>query len=173
MKLSKYLKEKYWETIYFNLQAIRRRHAEIIRLSSSVGSKKGYSLYSANFFSEQLIKKYVEKDMLKIHHKTFLHFIKTKYAYIEKVHSRKTFPLSLRDHIFSRDNYCCQLCGISNTVAIMNDHYLEVVHIKDLSEGGNTSFSNGQTICSKCNKGRNSAKKQKTSSKSKRKLIKT
>ncbi|MCG6192303.1 HNH endonuclease [Leptospira sp. FAT2] len=173
MKLSKYLKEKYWETLYFNLRAIRKRHKEIIQLSSFIRIKRGNSLFTANFFSESLIKNYIELEMLKDHHNRFLNYLRAEYSYMEKVHNKNYFPLSLRDHIFERDNYCCQFCGISKEVAITNGHYLEVVHVKELSEGGKTCFSNGQTICSKCNKGRVSAKKQKSNLKNKRNLVRT
>lgn len=87
---------------------------------------------------------------------------------MEKVYKQRTFPPSLRDHIFLRDRFCCQQCGISKEGAIAQGFHLEVDHIKEWKDGGPTCFSNGQTICSRCNKGKHHAKKQRDTSKKNR-----
>lgn len=56
----------------------------------------------------------------------------------------------LRRKILERDNYTCQLCGIS----LENEPHLllEVDHIIPISKGGKTVESNLQTLCWKCNR---------------------
>ncbi len=72
---------------------------------------------------------------------------------------RRTFPPKLRMFIFQRDNFQCQYCGISQSDCMATDINLEVHHIKEWEDGGETNFENGITCCSKCNKGLHHTKK--------------
>lgn len=57
-----------------------------------------------------------------------------------------------RFDIFKRDNYRCQICGVS---AKDGEHVrLEVDHIVPKSKGGSDFDSNTWTLCSECNRGK-------------------
>lgn len=70
-----------------------------------------------------------------------------------RVYKSRTFPSKLRYAILKRDNFTCQSCGThkDNLPKSVN---LEIDHIKSYSRGGQTTYSNGQTLCSNCNKGK-------------------
>lgn len=56
----------------------------------------------------------------------------------------------LRNSIKMRDNYTCQICGISTKD---EPHLLlEIDHIIPLSKGGRTTIKNLQTLCWRCNR---------------------
>ena len=57
---------------------------------------------------------------------------------------------SLRYDVMRRDGFRCCLCG--RTAA--NGVELEVDHIIPVSRGGNTTYSNLQTLCRECNRGK-------------------
>ena len=63
---------------------------------------------------------------------------------------RALMTTRLREEIKSRDNFSCQMCGISanNTSNLL----LEIDHIMPISRGGITSMENLQTLCWKCNR---------------------
>lgn len=84
--------------------------------------------------------------------------LKKKYQYQNKVYPNRTFPVSLRNIIFDRDNYQCKICGIHRD-SLPKDKHLEVDHILAWQDGGQTTLSNGQTVCSDCNKGKHHSKK--------------
>ena len=63
---------------------------------------------------------------------------------------RALMTTNLRKQILARDDYTCQICGISSYTE--KNLLLEVDHIKPLSKGGLTSFNNLQTLCWKCNR---------------------
>lgn len=75
----------------------------------------------------------------------------------DKVYASRSFPVSLRAIIFERDGYCCQVCGKHKAELIKNGSHLEVDHIVPWVDGGLTTYDNGQTICSPCNKGKHHA----------------
>lgn len=50
----------------------------------------------------------------------------------------------IRQYIKKRDNYTCQHCGLKNQV-------WHIDHIKPISKGGKTEYSNLQLLCSYCN----------------------
>jgi 5-methylcytosine-specific restriction endonuclease McrA len=63
---------------------------------------------------------------------------------VKQDHERdREFTLSEKEQIKQRDGYRCLCCG--------NTKRLEADHIVSWYEGGFTEFSNGQTLCSKCN----------------------
>lgn len=61
----------------------------------------------------------------------------------------------LRAAILERDGHKCVLCGKTPADGIR----LEVDHIIEFEDGGETTYDNGQTLCAECNKGK-SAEKQ-------------
>lgn len=67
----------------------------------------------------------------------------------QKIERNKMTP-KLREEILERDNYTCQICGISQED---EPHLLlEVDHIVPIAKGGLTVPENLQTLCWKCNR---------------------
>ena len=67
-----------------------------------------------------------------------------------KKYQRSLMTKELRERILKRDNYKCQLCGLSRK---QEPHLLlEVDHIIPISKGGKTVESNLQTLCWACNR---------------------
>lgn len=83
-----------------------------------------------------------------------------KYKYWKKTDSR-TYKGTLRHLIFERDNYTCQCCGITIKNAMKKGIHLEVDHIIEWEDGGETTYQNGQTLCSECNKAKHRTKRLK------------
>jgi len=77
-----------------------------------------------------------------------------------RVYASRNFPSSLRVLIFERDNYTCKICGRHKDSLIEDGLHLEVDHIIEYEDGGETTYNNGQTVCSCCNKGKHHAKKK-------------
>lgn len=59
----------------------------------------------------------------------------------------------LRFKVMKRDNFRCQSCGRSPATDLTTT--LEVDHIIPWSRGGETTLDNLQTLCAKCNNGKN------------------
>ena len=57
---------------------------------------------------------------------------------------------SLREKIKVRDDYTCQICGLSTYDE--KNLLLEIDHITPLSKGGMTAENNLQTLCWRCNR---------------------
>lgn len=70
-------------------------------------------------------------------------------AWRRKNERSKVTP-SLRYNVMHRDGFRCCLCGRSGS----NGTELEVDHIVPVSKGGNTTYSNLQTLCRECNRGK-------------------
>ena len=66
--------------------------------------------------------------------------------------TKRDIPVSLRYQILKRDNFKCCMCGASP--ATDQSIILHIDHIKPWSKGGETTFENLQTLCSKCNLGK-------------------
>lgn len=82
-----------------------------------------------------------------------------------KVYKSRQFPHVLRNLIWRRDNYTCQICLMDRGKLRIEGRHLEVDHIEAWVDGGLTTYSNGQTICDSCNKAKHHAKKYLWSSK--------
>jgi hypothetical protein len=67
---------------------------------------------------------------------------------------RSLMTSKLREKIKFRDNYKCQICGLS----VIDEKYLllEIDHIIPISKGGITSENNLQTLCWMCNRSKGS-----------------
>ena len=82
---------------------------------------------------------------------------KNKKAEIRSLSTRKKpkrtrhISAALRVSVLNRDRYKCVFCG-RNSKQID----LEVDHILPFSKGGNNDFSNLQTLCFDCNRGKGS-----------------
>lgn len=63
---------------------------------------------------------------------------------------RKPMKLSLRFEILKRDDYRCQMCGIT----AKDGARLEIDHIHPVSKGGSNNTSNLQVLCRDCNAGK-------------------
>lgn len=64
--------------------------------------------------------------------------------------------LRLRNEVFERDNYQCQMCGYSKGEQFLDSEpvKLEADHIIPLAQEGKTVIANLQTLCSRCNAGK-------------------
>jgi len=83
-----------------------------------------------------------------------------KRNYLKRtVYSQRRFPPALRHLVFCRDQFTCQICGRTKQQLIRENLHLEVDHIQEWEDGGETCYENGQTVCSECNKGKHFAKK--------------
>ena len=67
---------------------------------------------------------------------------------------RALMTQSLRNWIKERDDYTCQMCGLSTSQE--KNLLLEIDHILPVSKGGITSENNLQTLCWKCNRSKGS-----------------
>jgi 5-methylcytosine-specific restriction endonuclease McrA len=63
---------------------------------------------------------------------------------------RKTIKPSLRFEILRRDNYRCQMCGVT----AKDGATLEIDHIYPVSKGGTNEPDNLQVLCRDCNAGK-------------------
>jgi hypothetical protein len=63
---------------------------------------------------------------------------------------RKPIKPSLRFEILKRDNYRCQMCGVT----AKDGATLEIDHITPVSKGGTNEASNLQVLCRDCNAGK-------------------
>ena len=94
----------------------------------------------------------ISKWIKKLEHEIFI------LDYEAKVYEQRTFPTTLRNYIFNRDNFTCKICN-THKDNLPDKINLEVDHITPWADGGETKLSNGQTICSDCNKGKHHSKK--------------
>lgn len=78
---------------------------------------------------------------------------------INKVYKNRSFTGRLRQMILERDNYTCQRCGRTLDQCKELGYSLEIDHIVEYEDGGETTYNNGQVLCSDCNKGKNKIKK--------------
>ena len=67
-----------------------------------------------------------------------------------KKQERKIMNDDIRYNVLKRDNYSCQICGVT----AKDGAKLHVDHIIPVSKGGKTVMSNLQTLCEQCNIGK-------------------
>lgn len=79
---------------------------------------------------------------------------KSRKAFADKTVKRSSRVISdkLRYQVLKRDNFKCCACGASPAKDPSVE--LHIDHIVPCSKGGETKFSNLQTLCSKCNIGK-------------------
>ena len=71
----------------------------------------------------------------------------------EKIHkTKRDINLRMRFKVMNRDNFKCCACGASPAKNPMVE--LHVDHIIPWAKGGETTYENLQTLCSKCNLGK-------------------
>lgn len=76
-----------------------------------------------------------------------------------KVYKSRTFPPSVRAMILARDGFCCQACGRSRDELMREGSHLQVDHKIAWEDGGETKYSNGETLCRECNHAKHTTKK--------------
>lgn len=137
---------------------------EDLQNSLPEGIKNFYSYYKGvrikSKFRDAFIniskKRYIEHyNLLMSNYKIY------EYKYW-KTSNYRVYTGTLRQLIFERDNYSCQCCGISKDKVIEKGIHLEVDHIIEWEDGGQTTYENGQTLCSECNKAKHRVKRLKT-----------
>jgi len=67
-----------------------------------------------------------------------------------KKQEREIMNDDIRYNVLKRDNYSCQICGVTSK----DGAKLHVDHIVPVSKGGKTVMSNLQTLCEQCNVGK-------------------
>lgn len=87
--------------------------------------------------------------------RTAMQHLVTREAYLQseawrRKNERAKVTPSLRYDVMKRDGFRCCLCGRSAN----NGIELEVDHIVPVSKGGSTTYSNLQTLCRECNRGK-------------------
>ena len=102
---------------------------------------------------DSLNKKNLEKAERDLKHRNRVIRVKNN------VYATRKVPAMLRTVVFERDSYTCQLCLQPKHVVHARGAWLEVDHVVEWEDGGPTSYSNLQTACSTCNKGRHHAKR--------------
>ncbi len=75
-----------------------------------------------------------------------------------RVFAGRDFPPTLRRLIYDRDKFTCQECGEHRTQIIARGASLQVDHRIAWTDGGETSYANGRTVCSTCNIAKHHAK---------------
>lgn len=81
----------------------------------------------------------------------FINYLSNIIKFKKSIAGQRALMTSqLREKIKSRDNYTCQICGIST--ADEPHLLLEIDHIIPLSKNGLTTEANLQTLCWKCNR---------------------
>ena len=80
------------------------------------------------------------------------HLVETRQTreYVMKAERAKMTP-SLRYDILKRDGFRCRICGASQEEDGVKLH---VDHIYPVAKGGETEYSNLQTLCELCNSGK-------------------
>jgi len=63
--------------------------------------------------------------------------------------SREHIPARIREEVLTRDGYRCRICGASS-----DEDYLEIDHLRPVSQGGTNAPSNLRTLCRRCNRSR-------------------
>ncbi len=77
---------------------------------------------------------------------------KTRAVASNKRNTSRDPSLRLRFRVMQRDNFSCKQCGASPAKYPAVELHLD--HIKPWSKGGETTYENLQTLCSKCNYGK-------------------
>ena len=86
-------------------------------------------------------------------------FINRRYAAEKEVAGRRRITPKMKQYILERDNYTCQICGISK--GFLDDLYdglgdyllLEIDHVNSVANGGTGSDEdNLQVLCWRCNR---------------------
>lgn len=81
----------------------------------------------------------------------FIKYLNTQIKWRKSIAGQRALmTAALRDKIKSRDRYTCRKCGAS--VAKEPNLLLEVDHIMPLARGGDSTESNLQTLCWRCNR---------------------
>jgi 5-methylcytosine-specific restriction endonuclease McrA len=76
-----------------------------------------------------------------------------KSKFINKHKTKRSISWRMRFLVMRRDGFKCKICGQSP--ATNQNVILHVDHITPWSKGGETTLNNLQTLCSKCNIGKN------------------
>jgi 5-methylcytosine-specific restriction endonuclease McrA len=126
--------------IYYKLKPYR--YTKIYLYSSYVSSQGKRSYNKHHIYSYDAVKKHYDHVKKALVQKT------TRQNLIRIERAKVT--VSMRDAVFRRDHYTCQICGATRSDGIM----LVVDHIRPVSKGGKTELDNLQTLCDRCNLGK-------------------
>ncbi|VWB64763.1 hypothetical protein BLA15816_03056 [Burkholderia lata] len=114
-----------------------------------VNSKFSYAMYSRYFGGvRRLAIRIVQYKQGEISESQLLD------KYHQKVRVRGSISAKLRYRVFERDQFACVSCGRNFN---RDNVQLEIDHIIPVSRGGTNEFSNLQTLCIDCNRGKGDA----------------
>lgn len=149
------------------LEDIERMWIQLGRQPTISDIKNGYSQYSPNAFIRHFgswrsaLESFVEwvngekviSQVIPIKKKCLDTNQATTNPTAKDLHSTsREISLRLRFKVMARDNFKCCLCGASPAKDPSVE--LHIDHIVPWSKGGETTFENLQTLCSKCNLGK-------------------
>jgi len=150
-------------------------HQQITNLLGANFSQKVEELYKNNFSGQEIADYIKEQTEISITPRSIQRTIKkigisrdtktafnnaiqrgrVQWAYKSTKYKRYKLNPKTRYQILTRDNFKCVKCGQTAQTTI-----LEVDHIKPLCKGGLSTPDNLQTLCYKCNKGKQLAQKE-------------
>lgn len=126
-----------------------------------------YRIYHSNNIPSKKIETVLSKsnkDIIVMNEKlNAIHFATTTSKYNE-ANQRKLVTGQVRQDIKQRDNYTCQICGISKKFLDdlcpgLGDYLLfEIDHIQSVSQQGRSTESNLQCLCWRCNRAKSGNK---------------
>lgn len=146
-----YLLNKYWENKQSLFESINDFKNEYLKKRYIKTKYFDTCLDMLNNSSDEY---YASKDAID----SFYRDLKKRNPFIGKIFNQRNFPASLKNYILHKDNFTCQVCN-AHKGNLPEKVHLEIDHIIAWQDGGKTTYSNGQTICSDCNKGKHHAKK--------------
>ena len=130
---------------------LRRTYASILAYLTNGGIKVRSAGTHSNFKCKiTFSKEWEQYDVPKSWEKDPL---SSSAKFNPKVHSKKVQPKRkpisgrVRQNVFMRDNYTCQICGKT----IDDGVTLHLDHIQPVSKGGSDEEDNLQVLCSQCN----------------------
>ena len=113
----------------------------------------------ANQYMSESIKYKNESEINKQKYGSIVQQIEDEKIAKKEVNSRRRVTASMKDNILKRDNYTCQICGISKAFLDefcygLGDYLLlEIDHIESVANGGTgKDEDNLQVLCWRCNR---------------------
>lgn len=102
----------------------------------------------------------VRKDYeeTKTEYTAYTEAVEAKEAEKKEIAKRRRITQKDRNYVLTRDNYTCQICGISkqfvdNLCEGLGDYLLfEIDHIDSIANGADSNTDNLQTLCWRCNR---------------------
>lgn len=146
------------ESIFQKKSYIRSERRKIIRKKLKPPQMEITLKYSAEYTSRKgrnsynWVWEYSYQDVLTTYEDALneIEFRKSK-EHFKKIQRNKIND-NIRFEVFKRDNYRCNICGVSPNED--GEITLHLDHIIPIAKGGDSDLNNLQTLCSRCNMGK-------------------